>query len=263
MTDPAAATPHERAAAAIRVGDVFTRARIMFFGRWASYCALMAIGYAPLGMGEALVAFAATHPAPPRAPQDTGDAIAIGVIVGLGFLAAFVGLLLAPAAIAYGVAQEITGRGLSFGQCIGAALRRSLAVLAVSAVVVILGGLGALLLIVPGLIVFSIYSVAIPACMAERIGPLKAMSRSAFLTKGNRWRVFGLLALLYILGVVIDLMVSRAATAAVGALPALIVVLPVKIGVAAFSAVVAAVLYAQLRAAREGVDVERIVKVFD
>ena len=41
-----------------------------------------------------------------------------------------------------------------------------------------------------------VYAVASPACVVEKIGPIKAMSRSAFLTKGNRWRIFGLIALL-------------------------------------------------------------------
>ena len=126
----------------------------------------------------------------------------------------------------------------------------------------LLGMLGLILLIAPGLIVFCVYCVALPACMAERIGPIKAMSRSAFLTKGNRWRVFGILALLYIIGTIFQQTVASGAAAAAGAY-SIVIALPVNIVVGAFSAVVVAVLYYHLRVAREGIDIEQIVKVFD
>jgi hypothetical protein len=58
-------------------------------------------------------------------------------------------------------------------------------------------------------------------------------------------------------------MVASAASLAIGALPSLIIALPFDVGVAAFSAVVVAVLYAHLRTAREGIDIEHIAKVFD
>ena len=248
---------------ALRVGDVFTQAQKVFFAHWASYCGLMAIGYAPLGAAMALGVLAVEHPAALRTSHDPAFVATIITIGIIGSIIAFLGLMLAPAAIAYGVAQEITGRGLSFGQCVGAALRRSLAIFAAALVIAIFGWLALLLFIAPGIVVFCMYSVAIPACMAERIGPLRAMSRSAFLTKGNRWRVLGLLAVLYILGAIFEQMVSSAASIAIGALPSLIIALPFQIGVGAFSAVVVAVLYAHLRTAREGIDIEHIAKVFD
>jgi hypothetical protein len=252
-----------RAPSALRVGDVFTQAQKIFFAHWASYGAIMAVGYAPFGAAIVMARLVAAHPALARGPTSQSTTIAIGIAAFVGVIAAFLGLLLAPAAINYGVTQDITGRGFSLSASAGAALRRSPAVIGLSLLIALYGGLAALLLIVPGLIVFTIYAVAIPACMAERIGPLRAMSRSAFLTKGNRWRVFGLLAALYILGAIFEQMVASAASIAIGALPSLVIALPFDVGVAAFSAVVVAVLYAHLRTAREGIDIEHIAKVFD
>ena len=52
-----------------------------------------------------------------------------------------------------------------------------------------------ILLLVPGLMVAVAWSVAAPALAVERLGPLAALSRSADLTRGNRWRIFGLMAI--------------------------------------------------------------------
>ncbi|MBW6526454.1 hypothetical protein KZ813_06335 [Sphingomonas sp. RHCKR7] len=59
--------------------------------------------------------------------------------------------------------------------------------------------LGVALLVVPGLIVATMWSVAMVAAVAEREGVFAALSRSRALTKGARWRVFGLFLLVAVL----------------------------------------------------------------
>ncbi|MBV8190843.1 MAG: hypothetical protein JO339_26620 [Alphaproteobacteria bacterium] len=51
--------------------------------------------------------------------------------------------------------------------------------------------LGFTLLIVPGLWVLTIWMVAMPALIVERIGMGEALNRSTALTRHRRWRVFG------------------------------------------------------------------------
>jgi len=46
-----------------------------------------------------------------------------------------------------------------------------------------------LLLIVPGLVLYWRWYVALPVLVHEKLGPLESMSRSAFLTYGHRWRL--------------------------------------------------------------------------
>jgi uncharacterized membrane protein len=53
-------------------------------------------------------------------------------------------------------------------------------------------GFGFVLLIVPGIILYVMWSVAAPALVAERIGVIEAFGRSRYLTRGARWQVFGL-----------------------------------------------------------------------
>jgi uncharacterized membrane protein len=121
----------------------------------------------------------------------------------------------------------------------------------------------AILLLIPALVVLCIYAVASPACAVEGLGPIKSMARSAFLTKGNRWRIFGLVVLLYVGLALVSEPIAFLARHFGGRLVGVIVVMPVEGVVGGFSAVAIGVLYAQLRAAREGVAGEHIARVFD
>ena len=259
MTDlsaPAFATTRDLAPPAIRVGDVFGRSLKMFAAHWLAYCAMMALGYAPIVI---LTSGLASRIIPTGEWRTMAAALAVfAVIAALAFC-----LLLAPAAISFGVAQDISGRGFSFGQSVRIALWRSPAILALTLLIGLYGIFALALLIVPGVIVFTIYSVAIPACMIEGLGPLKSMSRSAFLTKGNRWRVFGILCELYVGGLVIDRLVNFILERLTSDIAALVISLTFDIVLGAFTAVALGVLYAHLRVAREGVDIEHIAKVFD
>src|SRR5262249_9742953 len=60
--------------------------------------------------------------------------------------------------------------------------------------------IGFLLLIVPGIILFIRWSTALPACVVEGLGPLASMKRSAELTKGHRWKIFGMYVLIWLAG---------------------------------------------------------------
>jgi hypothetical protein len=63
--------------------------------------------------------------------------------------------------------------------------------------------IGFLLLIVPGLILITFWSVGAPAIVVEGIGPIDAFGRSWRLVRGNAWPVFGalLIVLLIVIGV--------------------------------------------------------------
>jgi hypothetical protein len=63
--------------------------------------------------------------------------------------------------------------------------------------------IGLILIIVPGLILITFWSVGAPAIVVEGIGPIDAFGRSWQLVRGNAWNVFGALvvALLIVIGV--------------------------------------------------------------
>ena len=56
-------------------------------------------------------------------------------------------------------------------------------------------GLGLILLIVPGVMLALAWCMAGPALFAEQTGITQSFGRSAQLTRGNRWRLFGLFLL--------------------------------------------------------------------
>jgi ABC-type multidrug transport system fused ATPase/permease subunit len=60
-------------------------------------------------------------------------------------------------------------------------------------------GIGFLLLIVPGLILVTIWAVIAPVIVVEHSGVIDAFGRSRELVRGNGWQVFGVLVLIYIL----------------------------------------------------------------
>jgi hypothetical protein len=64
-------------------------------------------------------------------------------------------------------------------------------------------GIGFVLLIVPGLILLTIWSVGAPAIVVERTGPVDAFGRSRRLVRGEGWSVFAtlLVVLLIVIGV--------------------------------------------------------------
>ena len=59
-----------------------------------------------------------------------------------------------------------------------------------------------LALIVPAFIAATMIFVATPVCVVERLGPFKSLRRSAALTKGCRWRVFGMMIAMWLIGVI-------------------------------------------------------------
>jgi uncharacterized membrane protein len=174
----------------------------------------------------------------------------------------FITKSLVSGAVMYGVIQELRGRAFSVGDSLRIALNRFLPMLGVVISTALLIGLGTVLLIVPGLILACMYYVSMPACVAENSGVFKSMSRSRFLTTGNRWKVFGTFLLMLLGGIIIGGIVG--AIFALAGRPALLVATQVAGAiVGAFNGVLVSVFYYQLRVAKEGVDIEKIAGVFD
>jgi hypothetical protein len=250
MTAATFAPARDRATPALRVGDVLGQARRIFAPRWATYSALVGVAYVPLLADATLT----VHSGPYVSFDFDGSLITLG---------AYIWLTLANGAIYIAVAQDFAGRRPTIVRLVSDALPHLPALLKLLLLLLICLIFATLLLVVPALVVLCVCAVASPACAIEGLGPLKSMSRSAFLTKGDRWRIFGLLIELYFgLWVVSETVVSLARHFG-GPIAGVMVGAPVKGVVGGFSAVAIGVLYAQLRAAREGVATERVAGVFD
>ena len=62
--------------------------------------------------------------------------------------------------------------------------------------------IGLILLIVPGLILITIWAVFAPAIVVERTGPIESLGRSRQLVRGDGWPVFGTIVIAFIILVV-------------------------------------------------------------
>ena len=142
-------------------------------------------------------------------------------------------------------------------------LRRFFPLIGVVLLVIIFAALSAIALLFPVFIVLTMLYVSVPACVVERLGPIKSMGRSARLTKGHRWKIFGLLAATIIVAVVVQSILGGLARTAGGPLLALLVLLLWNTVWNAFQAILAVVTYHDLRVAKEGVDTDQIAAVFD
>lgn len=107
-------------------------------------------------------------------------------------------------------------------------------------------GVGITLIVVPGLILLTIWAVVAPVVVLERPGVLASFGRSRELVRGNGWQTFGVVLMLAVLiEVVAAALDVTAESASTGVGIVVRVVLGVLIG--PLSALAAAVLYFELR----------------
>jgi hypothetical protein len=131
----------------------------------------------------------------------------------------------------------------------GQLLRAASPVMGQLLLVALVAGVGVLigffLIIIPGLILLTIWSVAAPVVVLERPPGLGALSRSRELVRGNGWPVFGVI---FLLGFLVAILAGGIELGAESAGTAVGIVVRVVVGVltAPLSALAAAVLYFQL-----------------
>lgn len=208
------------------------------------------------------------------------------------FIANFMLGNLVSAALVYGTIQNLKGENAGFGECFTKGIALILPVLGVAfvyllvLVLVILAAavpgalvigllvaatgasaiyfLGILVILTPVAYVVVMFYVTLPVAVIERAG-IGSLKRSAALTKGNRWRLFALLILFFAIaaamGISLSLLGLTDGSANFAGQMAWQWVLSGLLS--AFSAVMAAVIYHDLRVAREGVDTNQIAAVFD
>lgn len=108
-------------------------------------------------------------------------------------------------AVMVGAAAYFTGRRASFSDCLIAGLRNWPALLLLNLMRGVATDVGYLFFIVPGVILNLAWYVAGPVQVLERGSPLSSLRRSAELTRGRRWSIFGLSIIVGVFGLVIGL----------------------------------------------------------
>ncbi|MDX6648892.1 MAG: hypothetical protein QOJ97_843 [Solirubrobacteraceae bacterium] len=143
-------------------------------------------------------------------------------------------------------------RDLNLGQLFASAFQVIGPVIVVGVLMGLGIALGFVLLLVPGLILLTIWSVAIPVTVLERPGIMEAFGRSRQLVKGNGWNVFGVLLVLFLIQFVATLVLVGIFVGIGSFIGAFIGSLIATVLFAPLSAIAATVLYLELLRIKEG-----------
>ncbi|MBV9932033.1 MAG: hypothetical protein JO013_13965 [Alphaproteobacteria bacterium] len=187
------------------------------------------------------------------------------LVLGFAAILTFAVSTLAQGALVAVAAAHREGRRAGLGEAVEAGIRALLPMIGLIVLSSLAIGFASLALLVPGVLLFVAWAVALPALVLERLGPTDALERSQALTRGARWRVFGfLLVTLAVssglslaqsaLGGANDTLAVTAVTLAVGA--------AVSTAVTAFSTAAHTMLYFELRDWKEGLPADRLAEIF-
>lgn len=122
-------------------------------------------------------------------------------VVGLAIIGAIVSIVLqslVQGALVRATIAHTHGHKASFGECIQTGLGAILPLIGLAILMGLGVGLGFILLIVPGVMLYCMWAIAAPALVHEKTGVFGAFSRSRALTKGARWKVFAVEAIIVI-----------------------------------------------------------------
>ena len=248
-----------------RVGRIISRTFSVYFSHFISFTFIGVMVYAPLFLFMILF------------PAVTRDGQVINSLASL-FFYLFISPL-ATAIIVHAAFQHMRGGAFSLTASVATGLRRLLPLIALS----ILWGLGVwlgfVLLIVPGLILLVMWCVIVPCCVVEKTGPFRSFGRSRELTKGVRWKLFGLFLVVFLIAMIFSVGSSALFGAFTnvgdiqqlqlrqGQLQASWIYMAYSLIFAgiylAFFSILVVVIYYYLRQYKEGADIYAIASVFD
>jgi hypothetical protein len=277
------ATSIEQFSADFRIGHIFSLAWSVLSQNFLKFAVIAGVASLPLIAVSQVV-----NPA---------NALASVPLIGAALAVWIVLFLLCQAILLHASFQYMIGRSVNLIESSKVALGRffpiiGIGFIAIAALVVYVAGLGALSValnqllqspgvvvlvvligMVPAVILFLMWFVAVPACVVERLGPFYSLGRSRALTKGHRWKIFGLQLVLLIAALVIGILVGivmalvQLGVAAAGAILAktlsAILNLMWNASLFAFHMTILAVTYYDLRAAKEGIGTDQIATVFE
>jgi hypothetical protein len=190
-----------------------------------------------------------------------------------GALAAFIPVVctyLAQAALVQGTITDLNGERPNLGRALSTGFALLIPV-TVIAILSLLGvGLGLVLLVAPGIILGVGWSVAVPVKVVERASIKDSFGRSWELTKGYRWKIFGLV-LLYVLAVILfSVLITTISGVSLmrgsglaNNIPYVVLQWVQSVILTLFTAVGVTAIYYELRTVKEGLGPEELAAAFD
>ena len=137
-----------------------------------------------------------------------GQLIGLGVMTLVSLLANYVAIQISHSATVIAVSNLHLDRPVSIGMAYRSARPSMWRVLGISLAVAIAAGIGLLLLVIPGVYLFLMWSLAIPVTVLEGGGLAISTTRSKELTRGSRGRIFVISLLIIVLVFVISAVIE-------------------------------------------------------
>jgi hypothetical protein len=174
------------------------------------------------------------------------------------------------AALIQGTISDLNGQRSTLGQTLSVGFAVFLPVLLISIVNWLGIIFGMILLVVPGLMVMTAWAVVIPVRVVERTGFSESFSRSGALTKGSRWKIFGLMLIYLIIAIALGMLATTLAgvgltkaNTMVNNIPYIILEWITRLVLSLLGAVGVAAIYYELRTVKEGMAPQELAAAFD
>jgi hypothetical protein len=174
------------------------------------------------------------------------------------------------AALTYGTIMDLNGKRVSAGDALLTGLKLFLPLVAIAILFGLMLGVGFVLLLVPGFMLLMMWFVVVPVRVTEGTSIADSFSRSAQLTKGHRWSIFGLW-IIYLVALFVFQLITNPlfGVAMIASQPGSwnISYMIFKSVVEGITTVVAATgvacIYYELRTSKEGLAPEQLASVFE
>lgn len=152
--------------------------------------------------------------------QDSGCALAAIIAASVFTMLIFlIAVPIARGALTRAVSDRYLGRAVSFGESYRAVMSIFWRFIGTTMLVGLVIGLGFILCIVPGIILFTWFAFVSQIMIIEGIAGTRSMGRSKDLSAGHRWRILGLI----VLTIVVNYALSIAASFVFGSILPLLI----------------------------------------
>jgi hypothetical protein len=173
------------------------------------------------------------------------------------------------------VVAYLNGGKASAGESLASAVPLILPLIGIGLLSAIGIGIGLVVLIVPGIFLWLVWSLAAPIEVIERKGVIGSLGRSFSLTEGRRWMILGVILVIAIVGGIFNAIVLAIAGAIMGAaspglalsMTGMLIAAVLSILLTSFTTVftgsAVATLYVGIRQSKEGATPQSLAAVFD
>ncbi|MDR3255335.1 MAG: hypothetical protein LBT31_07185 [Synergistaceae bacterium] len=242
------------------VGGVLSKTGSTIFQKPAVFLGLSAISLLTAA------AFGFMVPEPPASGTSPEASVLVAnALFGIAALVIYlICYIVIQGATAHAVYRGLTDGKPSVMEAVVRGLARFFPLILLSLIYVTCFSLALILFLIPGIMLMCRWAISAQACVVERLGPLKSLGRSAYLTKGHRWKILALLSIsylsVYVINILIAFVLDRLNFGAISTRLILIIALLVP---NAFCSVLPCVVYYDLRSVKEGLTIDNLSNVFD